>query len=123
MNKTHAVRLAIQEKLASICTDTYFSQADADASLPYLVYIINEISCEYGLTLCELEVNAVDYGKDTSVCDALADTVQTELDQWLYIDDDVEFTVYRDRRQIVTEEDRNIIRRRMTFEVRMHERG
>lgn len=123
MTKTLAARSVIQAELKKLCSNVHFEQANSDAAFPYLVYSLEELTHEYGLTLCQLEVNAVDYGTSTSTCETLADNVQLALDRLLHIDSDVQFNIYRERRQPVSEEDRKIIRRRMTFEVRLHERG
>lgn len=123
MSKTLAARSVIQAELKKLCSNVYFEQASAAPAFPYLVYSFDELTHDYGLTLCQLEVNAFDYGTSTATCETLSDNVQTALERYHHIDENLQFSIYRERRQPVSEEDRKIIRRRMTFEVRMHERG
>lgn len=123
MGKTTAARAAIMAELKKLCSRVYYDYADNGAAYPYLVYSLEEVSHLDGLTPCQLEVNAIDYGASTGICETLADNVQAALDKYMFINGAVQFEVYRGRRQPVREEDKKIIRRRMTFEVRMHERG
>lgn len=123
MGKTTAARAAIMAELKKLCSRVHYDYAEDGAVYPYLVYSLEEISHLDGLTLCQLEVNAMDYGTSTGTCETLADNIQAAFDKYMFINDDVQFEAYRDRRQPVQEEDKKIIRRRMTFEVRMHERG
>lgn len=122
-SKTVALRSAVQAKLKTICDRVYYDHAEQNAEFPYLVFNVEEVQHDYGAISCDLEINAIDYGRDTSTCETLADNVQASLDKWRYLDDDIQFSAYCDRRNSVQEEDKKIIRRRMTFEVRMHERG
>lgn len=122
-SKTIAMRSAIHAKLKTICNNVYYDVAEQGAPFPYLVFGIEEVLSDYGTISCDLEVNAVDYGRDTATCETLADNVQASLNKWRYLDDDIQFSTYCDRRNNVQEEDKKIIRRRMIFEVRMHERS
>lgn len=125
MAKTLPARTAIKAELERLCGRVFFDHAEFTGKpvYPYLIFMLEEVSYSDGMTLCELEVNAVDYGKSTSRCESLCDEVQRAFRGFLHLDDEIEFAAYQDRRQTVPEEDRNIIRRRMTFEVRLHERS
>ena len=122
-SKTVALRTAVQAKLKTLCDRVYYEHAEQNADFPYLVFSAEEVQRDYGTISCDLEINAVDYGRDTATCETLADNVQASLDKWRYLDDDVQFSTYCDRRNNVQEEDKKIIRRRIIFEVRMHERS
>lgn len=124
VTKTLAVRSTVQAELKKLCRQVFFGHAEFSGkrTYPYLVYALEELSYDDGATLCELEVNAVDFGRDTGPVETLCDQIQKAFRGYVHIDDDVGFAVYQGRRQTVPEEDRNIIRRRLTFEVRLHER-
>lgn len=123
MSKTMETRAVIQMELKTLCNNVYFDSADKDVVFPYLTYTLEEISHTDGTTLCELEINVVDYGSDTMGCETLCDNIQKVFDHFQHIDKNVMLQIYRGRRQPIQEEDKKIIRRRMTFEVRLHERG
>lgn len=124
MGKTGALRAAITMQLSKSGVAVWFDHAELseDPVYPYIVYSIEELSREDGLTLCELEVDVVGRGKDTMPVETLSDSIQRNFDHWLYLDDEIEAVTYPEKRQTVPSEDKTIIRRRMTFEIRMHER-
>ena len=72
--------------------------------------------------MLELEVNVMDYGTDTSAAETLADAIQAAFDKNVVITDDIAVYFYIDRRNNPVEEDRNIIRRRLTFTTYLYER-
>lgn len=121
-NKTVALRTALKAKLNVVCQRVYYDQAPATASFPYIVFSIAELSTDDATTLCELEVNVLDYGSDTSTCENMTDAVQTEFDFYVHTESPV-FQTYKERRHPVQEEDKKTIRRRMTFTLRLHEGG
>lgn len=122
MSKTIALRAAIKAKLDAVCAKVYYDQAPASASFPYIVFSIAELSADDATMLCELEVNALDYGSNTSTCENMADAVQNEFDFYVHMESPV-FETYKERRHPVQEEDKKTIRRRMTFTLRLHEGG
>ena len=69
----------------------------------------------------QLEVNVLDYGTKTRVVETLSDTLQDTLNKYYFINDKIQFTVYRGNRITIQEEDKKIRRRRMTFEIQLHE--
>lgn len=121
MNKTEATKRALTRLLRTLCSNVYHLQAPDDEAFPYIVYEIRELSHDDGKTLIQLEVNAIDYGKNTAVVDNLADAVQSALHKYYYIDPFIEFAAYKGSRQSVQEEDKQVLRRRMLFEVHLHE--
>lgn len=120
MSKTVELRKQL-EIIFNTITNTYFEEASSDASYPYLVYEINELVSNYGKTTLQLEVNILDYGKASRVCEDLADTVQVTLDRYYFINDKIQFAIYKGNRNTIKEEDKKIIRRRMIFEIQLHE--
>lgn len=123
MANNTAARTAIKTQLLACADRVYFDHANPKAEFPYVVYNVEELDVNSGLTLCELEVNVMDYGEETAVCEALADTIQSALHFYHYLDAEIGFSLYRERRQPIQEEDKKIIRRRLTFEMRLYERG
>ena len=72
--------------------------------------------------MLELEVNVMDYGTDTSAAETLADTIQTAFDKQFCINSDIACYFYIEQRNTLTEQDRLIIRRRLTFTTYLYER-
>lgn len=122
MSKTTALRAVITGKLQTICPRVYYGQADPEASRPYLVYTLEQLSREDEMHLLELEINVTDYGTDTAPVETMADGIMEAFDKWYYIDDAIQFSAYPDRCQPVNEDDRNVIRRRLLIEIHFYER-
>lgn len=123
--KTVALREAVKEVLASIApegTAIYYGQAEKGAGHRYIVFTLDEVLREDERTTLELEVNVMDYGLDTSYAEDLSDDIQAGFDKLVRIENEIAVYFYIDRRNSPTEEDRNIIRRRLTFSTYLYER-
>lgn len=116
------LRMFVQTQLATLNPESYYGVAGADATHPYLVYNIEEVSRIDNLSVMELEVSVVDYGLNTEPAEALADRIQADFDHLYAINDDFQAAFYCERRQPIFENDKNVIRRRLTFQVRVCER-
>lgn len=122
MTKTQALRVDIQKELKTLTTNVYYGIAPYTISYPYLVYEFTEISHTYGKTLMQMEVNVIGYGTDTASIDALADEIQNRFNKYYGINSYIEYSIYRGLRNMVQEEDKKVIRRRLTFEIHLNER-
>ena len=122
MSKTAALRGAITERLRTACPRVSYGQTGKVTARPYVVYTLETISTADDMETVELEVNCMDYGSDTAPCETVADQVEHLFDRWYYLDEEIQFSAYIDRRQPVTEEDRSVIRRRLLIEIHVTER-
>ncbi len=122
MSKTVALRKALNERLKAACPHVYYGQADKNTARPYVVYTVETVAAEDNMETMELEANVMDYGSDTEPCETIADEVERLFDKWYYLDEEIQFSAYLDRRQPVQEEDRKIIRRRILIEIHLTER-
>lgn len=100
----------------------YFQQAEKEPVYPYAVYTVDLIDNTDERDLYELEVNLVGYGADTEALENLTDAVMAAFNKKVIINDSIGVYFFADRRNIVEEEDRRIIRRRLTFSAYLYER-
>lgn len=121
--QTAKLREFLQERFEPISPRQHYGSAPASAVFPYLVWNIEEVTHEDGMTLLELEIDTVDYGADTAQAESMADLLQASLHNLHQLTDDFFVAIYRERRQPIYEDDKSIIRRRLTFQVRLHERS
>lgn len=121
LSKTIALRTELQRLLKTLTANVHYEQAPDTANYPYLVYELSELSYNYGKTLMEIEINILDYGTSTSNVETIADNVQSTLNKYSYIGPEIQFIIYKNIRQRVVEDDKKIIRRRLTFEIQLHE--
>lgn len=119
-NKTYELRKALITMMSQVNPKIY-EATPSTKPYPYLRYELAEMYHEDGLTVMELEVNVIDYGKSSRVVEDQADELQYLLHRAYYINGVIQFRVYKNDRQKVEEEDKEIIRRRLTFEIRLHE--
>ena len=121
MSKSIALRTALQTILKAKTSNVYYEEAPDTHPYPYVVYELGELSHDSGRTLIQLEVNVIDHGDSTSVAEALADDIQDALHKLYYIDTSIQFSSYKNQRNTVKEDDKQIIRRRLLFEIHLHE--
>ena len=121
MDKTVALRTVISTLLKTMTPNVYYEDAPDTNPYPYMVYELNEITYSYGKVLYQLEINVLGYGADTAPIETLADTTQRTLNKYSFINTDIQFTIYQGLRNTIKEEDEQIIRRRLLFEIQLHE--
>lgn len=125
MNKTLALRTVVVEQLGTVMPEgskIYYQTAQKDHPQIYAVYLLDQMMLEDDRYAYELEVNVMDYGTDTSTVEDLADSIQAAFDKLVVLTSDIGVHFYTDRRNTVEEEDRNILRRRLTFSAYLYER-
>lgn len=135
MSKTIALRTVVASILNELVTPApteqtpnpvpsekiYYLSAEKGAQ-KYIVFTLDEILREDERTTLELEINVMDYGNNTNAAETLADLIQKTFDKKVVINDDIGVYFYIDRRNSPTEEDRLVIRRRLTFTTYLYER-
>ena len=125
MNKTLALRTVVVEQLSSVMPEgskIYYQTAQKDHPKIFAVYLLDQMMLEDDRYAYVLEINVMDYGTDTSTLEDLADSIQAAFDKKVVITADIGVHFYTDRRNTVEEEDRNILRRRLTFSAYLYER-
>lgn len=125
MKRTLALRTAVVSILGTVMPEgskSYYQQAQEDHPKIYAVYTIDLIDNTDERYLYELEINVMDYGTDTSTVEDLADDIQAAFDKKVELNSDIGIYFFADRRNAVEEEDRNILRRRLTFSTYLYER-
>lgn len=119
--KTWTLRIELQRLFKILTTNVYYEGNQDPAIYPRLVFETSEVSSSDGKTLMQLEVNILDYGTSTKIAEDLADTVQKFLNKYYFINTEIQFVVYKGPRQKIQEDDKLIIRRRLLFEIQLHE--
>ena len=121
MNKTESLKTEVKKLLKTQTDRVSYGTGPKKKIYPYVVFELSELGFSDGKTTYQLEVNAVDSGDDTQPIDDLSDNIQKKLHKECFINEDIQFTAYRGARQPVTEDNPDIIRRRMLFEIHLHE--
>lgn len=110
--------------LKTVVTKSYYIQAPRDDDkppYPYLTFELSVLDNADAKTLYSLEINILGYGlQNNSQIDGYADTVEAALDFKHFSNNKIQFSTYVNSRDTIREEDKNIIRRRLTLEVHLH---
>ena len=125
MNKTLALRTVVVEQLSTVMPEgskIYYQTAQKDHPKIFAVYLLDQMMLEDDRYAYELEINVMDYGNSTTAAETLADLIQKTFDKKVVINNDIGVYFYIDRRNNPTEEDRLVIRRRLTFTTYLYER-
>ena len=123
MSKSVALRTELQRLLKTVTANVYYAIRPEALKYPCIVYEVRELTHDGGKTVAMLETDVLDYGTSTAQAEAIADHIQTALRKYHFINSQIQFTIYQGSRQSIQEEDKKIIRRRLTFEIQLHERG
>ena len=121
--KLRELMKAALAEAAPAATGVHSGAAPSSAELLYLVFSLEEVMHEDNLSLQEMEVDVVDYGENTEPAETAADQIAAALDHRYIMTDDLQASVYQERRQPLYETDKNVIKRRLTFQIRLHERS
>lgn len=115
------LRKQIQSILKTICNNVYYE--NGIKSYPYVVFEITELTYDAGKHSCQLEINVINKGTDTTIVEQIADDIQKLLDSIVYSTPNLQFRVFKGARKIVREEDKQIKRRRLLFELYYYMKG
>lgn len=123
MSKTTALRIEIQRILKTLTNNVHYADRPDNLLYPCMVYELNELVSNYGKTTYQFEINILDYGTKTTVAETLADETQDKLHKYYFYDNNknIQFVIYKGARNIIREEDKKIIRRRLLFELQLYE--
>ena len=118
MASTLDLRASIREKLLTKCSTVFYERANENQAGPYVVFNLDTGNYDELCIQVQLEVYVVGYGTDTSTVENLADSIWDLLNHVAVCSGDLGYTVYPSVRNNLTEEDKNIIERRLVFTVK-----
>lgn len=121
MGKTYELRKELTRMFETLIQEVHYEDLDESIGYPYLSYEIDEIRHEDNKSWINLEVNIFHYGTSTEELESIADNIQSSLDKYYFINKKIQFSVYKLKRNSVREKDKEIKRRRLTFEIQLHE--
>lgn len=120
--KTQTIREKIKTVLLKTgCNDVTIPPRTNNGNYPFITFELSELTHEYGKTMAQLEINCVGKGNKSIEIDTLADEVQALLHGYFYLGEDVAFRLFKAGRNTIEEEDIQIVRRRILFDLHIHE--
>lgn len=121
MSKTLELRRQLQIIFKTVTDNIHYELAPETSPYPYLVYELSELTYSYGKVVLQLEINILDYGTSTTIVETMSDTLQNTLNKLYFINNEIQFTIYSLNKNTIQEDDKKIRRRRLTFEIQLHE--
>lgn len=116
-------RKALVGILKEVADEVHYEKAPDTVPYPYIVYDLSELGNDGGNNLLDLEVNLLDYGEDTETVEILSEETQRILHRRYFINDEIQFNSYKLTRMTVPEDDKNIRRKRLTFEIQIRSKN
>jgi hypothetical protein len=125
MSRTKALSDALIEMIKARCPNAYYEEGVQvgmeKKKYPFVTLELEDVGYTDGSTKYVLELNVIDYGKIKSIAEQLADKIQDDLDHITYIDENIQFRSYKDGRKTIKEDDKQVIRKRLMFEIIMYD--
>lgn len=122
MSKTSLLRKYIKVLLEQ-CATTFYVDAIDSAAFPYLDFEARLLNHENHKSSYILEINAWNKN-NTGEIDEIMDQVETVLDFYKHMDDDLQFSIYKGQgREFVEDSNKSIKRIREQFELQVYERS
>ena len=120
MGRVSNLRTAIKTALTAVHPRVYYERAPQGETYPYLVYELSDSQDVSPVEQFRLEVDGWDATSDTTALEALMDTVDTALHRKasLIALQHLGFTVFRDRRFPLPDDDPQLRRRKAIYNVR-----
>lgn len=120
MNK---LRTELNKILKEIHPRVYYMKAPDTAIFPYLVYDLPQSYFEDNLEVFNLDVDIWDDKTDTTEIETLAQSVWNGLNSCYFINEDMQFSIHRQTRLTVEDDDPRIRRRTLIFTLRYYDRS
>ncbi|OIJ12658.1 hypothetical protein BKP37_12710 [Anaerobacillus alkalilacustris] len=101
----------------------YFQYSSSKAIFPYIVYDLPNSFTDEEQEIFNLDMDIYDNQSDSTNLEQLTNLFWKKLHYYSYIDDNIQFTIYRENRLPPFDEDKRLKRRKLIFQLRYYDRG
>lgn len=116
------LRKQLNKILKSIHPRVYYMKATDKETFPYIVYDLPQSYSNDDQEIFNLDIDIWDNNQDTTELEILSGTIWNELDRYHFIDEGTQFSIYRQGRFTIDDDDPRIKRRTLTFNIRYFDR-
>lgn len=116
------LREELNKILKEIHPRVYYMKAPNKEVFPYIIYALPQSFIEDDIEIFNLDIDIWDNKTDTIELEVLGQTVWDRLDRLHCINDDLQFSIYRQSRLTVDDDDPRIKRRILIFTLRYFKR-
>lgn len=101
----------------------YFQKAPNNIAFPYVIYDFPNSFMDGDQEVFNLDIDIWDNKDDTTELEQMASSIWKGLNRYRHLDEDIQFSIYRENRLPPLDEDeKNIKRRKLIFQVRYFDR-
>ncbi|MDY3240746.1 MAG: hypothetical protein SOW80_11585 [Anaerovoracaceae bacterium] len=119
-SNTNAIRKQIRKEILRFCENVNYRKRPQPVKYPYVIFELKVMQVTDGKAQCRLEINCV--SNNAAEVEDIADGIWDIFDEYSHLDASTAFETYAMQRDIVEEEDKEIERRRLIFELNYHKR-
>jgi len=117
------LRQSIMQVLLDYHDRVYFQKASNDKPFQNVVYNLTNSFTDTDQEIFNLDVDIWDNQDDTTDLETIASNIWRGLNRLNYIDEDIQFSIYRaNRLPPLDEDEKNIKRRKLIFQLRYFDR-
>lgn len=116
------LRTELNKILKEIHPRVFFMRASDTTVFPYIVYDLPVSFTDDDVEVFNLDIDIWDGNTDTTELEALTNTIWKALDSLYFINEDMQFSIYRQSRHTVEDDDPRIKRRTLIFSLRYYDR-
>lgn len=116
------LRKQLNKILKTIHPRVYYMKATDKKTFPYIVYDLPQSYSDGEQEIFNLDIDVWDNNQDTTELETLSRIIWNELDRYHFIDEDMQFSIYRQGRFTIDDDDPRIKRRTLTFNIRYFNR-
>lgn len=119
--KEYAPDVEVNDEIKS---RVHFHEADDDTPFPYVVFDLPNTFMNEEQEVFVLDVDIWDMQDDSTTIEELSEIIWKKLNKYYFINNKIQFTIHRSLRlPPLDETERNIKRRKLTFELRYFDRN
>lgn len=116
------LRVVINTLLKDKYERVYYQQAPNDKAFPYLIFNFPNSFDNEDQEVFNFDIDVWDYSESSVNVEEISSELWRFFNRYHYLDDNMQFSVYRANRLPLEEEDKKFKRRKLIFELRYFDR-
>ena len=117
-SSTIDLRTSLRTKLLTLCSQVYYERAKDDTAGEYVVFTLTAGNYQETYIQYDFEVYVVGFGTDTTTVENLTDSIWGLFNHYSECEGSLSYVVYPVVRNNLTDENENMIHRRILFTVK-----
>jgi len=117
------LRRSTMKELLKHHENVYYNQVGKDATYTYIVQSFPNSYSDDDQEIFNMDIDIYDNKNDTTELETIASNIWRAFNRYHYIDENIQFSVYRmNRLPPLDDDEKHLVRRKLIFEVRYFDR-